>query len=59
MTTYSIGEVKAHLAEILRDLDHGEKESNAASLGKGRTTNEVLDADRTESQAASDLADVR
>ena len=41
MTTYSIGEVKAQLAEILRDLDHGEKESNAASPGKGPTTNEV------------------
>ena len=24
MTTYSIGEVKVHLAEILRDLNHGE-----------------------------------
>ena len=23
MTTYSIGEVKAHLAEIPRDLNHG------------------------------------
>ena len=25
MTTYSIREVKAHLAEILRDLNHGEE----------------------------------
>ena len=25
MTTYRIGEVKAHLADILRDLDHGEE----------------------------------
>ena len=25
MTTYGIGEVKAHLAEILRDPDHGEE----------------------------------
>ena len=44
MTTYGIGELKANLGRILRDLDRGEKESNAASLGKGPTTNEVLDA---------------
>ena len=25
MTTYSIGEVKANLGRILRDLDHGEE----------------------------------